>query len=199
LEAGARFLDAIGPALATLADAYEAIEDAAERPRGTLRVCLSRTAYTLLIAPNLARFARAYPEICLELGLDDGLSDIVGERFDVGIRLGERLAQDMIAVPVGGPQRLVIVGLPAYFSDPPRPRNAQDLLEHDCIRLRFVSSGRIFRWSIESLLSPIILGEPPALPGRHPKFDISGNLRSRSRSRKTRRCRSTTNVSRSTR
>ena len=113
-----------------------------------MRVCLSRVAHALLIAPHLAGFAKECPEVELELGLSDGISDIVGEGYDVGLRLDERLAQDMVAVPVGGDQRMVIVGSPAYFRAHPKPQMPADLLSHSCIRLRFVSSRRMFRFCL---------------------------------------------------
>ncbi len=145
-EVGARFLDGVTPGLAGLAQACEALEDEGEQPRGTLRVALSTIAYTLLVAPHLARFCRTYPGVSVELGLSEGVNEIVGEGFDLGVRLGELLPKDMIATPIGGPQRLVIVGSPAYFAEHPRPTAPHDLLTHDCIRLRFVTSGRINRW-----------------------------------------------------
>lgn len=147
-EAGARFLAAVGPGLAQVAAACEALEGEGEGPRGTVRVALSRVAYAMLIAPHLARFARTYPEVRLEFGISDGLSEIVGEGFDIGVRLGERLPKDMIAVPLGGPQRVVVVGAPEYFerATAPRPTEPSHLLAHDCIRMRFVTSGRLLRW-----------------------------------------------------
>ncbi|MCY1059049.1 LysR family transcriptional regulator [Nannocystis sp. SCPEA4] len=145
-EAGARFLAGVAPALAQLADACESLEGEGEDPRGLLRVALSRVTYALFIAPHLARFAREYPHIRLEFGLSDGLSEVVGEGYDVGVRLGEAIPRDMITAPLGGPQRMVIVGAPEYFAHHPRPTAPRDLLKHDCIRLRFVTSGRMQRW-----------------------------------------------------
>lgn len=145
-DAGARFLAGVAPGLAQLADACQSLEDEADTPRGLVRVALSRVAYALLVAPHLARFARQYPHIRLEFGLSDGLSEVVGEGYDVGVRLGEAIPRDMVTAPLGGPQRLVIVGAPEYFAEHPRPTAPRDLLAHDCIRLRFVTSGRFQRW-----------------------------------------------------
>lgn len=145
-DAGARFLTAVQPGLDSLSGACEALLDEGDTPRGVVRVCLSRVAHALLIEPHLASFAKECPEVELELGLSDGISDIVGEGYDVGLRLDERLAQDMVAVPVGGDQRMVIVGSPAYFRAHPKPQTPADLLSHSCIRLRFVSSRRMFRF-----------------------------------------------------
>ncbi|MDC0717831.1 LysR family transcriptional regulator [Nannocystis bainbridge] len=145
-DAGARFLAGIAPGLAQLHEACEALEGEGEAPRGLVRVALSRVTYTLFIAPHLARFGREHPHVRLEFGLSDGLSEVVGEGFDVGIRLGEAIPRDMITAPLGGPQRLVVVGAPEYFASRPRPTAPRDLLDHDCIRLRFVTSGRLLRW-----------------------------------------------------
>lgn len=145
-DAGARFLSAIVPGLDSLAGACAALQEEGDTPRGVVRVCLSRVAFTLLIQPHLPGFAREFPEVELELGLNDGISDLVSEGYDVGVRLDERLAQDMVAIPVGTAQRLAIVGSPAYFRAHPRPKEPTDLREHDCIRLRFVSSSRMFRF-----------------------------------------------------
>lgn len=145
-DAGARFLTAVLPGLDSLAGACEALQDEGDTPRGVVRVCLSRVAYALLVEPHLAGFAKECPEVEVELGLSDGISDIVGEGYDIGLRLDERLAQDMVAVPVGGDQRMVIVGSPAYFRAHPKPQTPADLLAHNCIRLRFVSSRRMFRY-----------------------------------------------------
>ncbi|MCY1008594.1 LysR family transcriptional regulator [Nannocystis pusilla] len=145
-DAGARFLAGVGPGLAQLAEACESLEGEGDAPRGLVRVALSRVTYALFIAPHLARFAREHPHIRLEFGLSDGLSEVVGEGFDVGVRLGEAIPRDMITAPLGGPQRLVIVGAPDYFARHPRPTAPRDLQGHDCIRLRFVTSGRLQRW-----------------------------------------------------
>lgn len=149
-DAGARLLAAATASLASLADAVDGLADEGEQPRGAVRVALSRVAYTLLIAPHLPGFRRAFPEVQLEFGLSDGLSEIVGEGYDLGVRLGERLPRDMVATPLGGPQRLAVVGSPAYFAAHPRPTTPHDLLAHDCIRLRFVTSGRINPWTLDS-------------------------------------------------
>lgn len=145
-DAGARLLAATTASLGGLAEAVDALADEGEQPRGTVRVALSRVAYTLFIAPHLPAFMAAYPGVQVELGIADGLSEIVGEGYDVGVRLGERLPRDMVATPLGGQQRLTIVGSPAYFERHPKPTRPHDLLTHDCIRLRFVTSGRFNKW-----------------------------------------------------
>lgn len=144
--AGARLLAAATSSLSMLAEAVAGLAEEDEQPRGTVRVALSRVAYTMLVGPHLPGFMRAYPGVQVELGLHDGLSEIVGEGFDVGVRLGERLPKDMIVTPLGGQQRLAIVGSPEYFAAHPRPTRPEEIIKHDCVRLRFVTSGRFNKW-----------------------------------------------------
>jgi len=145
-EAGAQFLERVQPALAMLAAAYESLDEARGEATGTLRINLPRVASDLLVMPHLAEFTRRYPRVAVELALDEGLSDVVGEGFDAGIRLGERLARDMVAIPLSGPLRIVVAGSPAYFSRFPRPSTPDDLTRHDCLRYRFATSRGIYRW-----------------------------------------------------
>ena len=145
-EAGAQFLERVRPALAMLSTAFDALDETRGHPAGTLRINLPRIASELLVMPHLAEFARLYPHITLELALDDGFIDLVGEGFDAGIRLGERLAQDMIAVPLTGDLRIAVAGSPAYFERYPKPKSPDDLARHDCLRYRFATSGGLYRW-----------------------------------------------------
>jgi DNA-binding transcriptional LysR family regulator len=145
-EAGAQFLERVRPALAVLSDAVEALDETHGSPTGTLRVTLSRIASELLMLPHLGEFARRYPDIRLELSLDDGFTDLVAEGFDAGIRLGESIAQGMVAVPLSGDVRIVVAAAPSYFASHPRPRTPDDLASHDCLHYRFSTSGGIYRW-----------------------------------------------------
>lgn len=145
-EAGAQFLGRIRPALAMLDAAYEALDETRAEPSGTLRINLPRIASELLVMPHLAEFTRRYPRVTLELSLDEGLSDLIGEGFDAGIRLGERLARDMVAVPLSGPLRLIVAGAPSYFERFGKPSMPGDLTRHDCLRYRFSTSRGIYRW-----------------------------------------------------
>ena len=99
-EAGAQFLARVRPALGELEAAFEALDETRDQPAGTLRINLPRIASELLVLPHLAEFMHRYPQIRLDMTLDDGLADVVGDGFDAGIRLGERVAQDMVAVPL---------------------------------------------------------------------------------------------------
>ncbi|RKP50730.1 LysR family transcriptional regulator [Trinickia fusca] len=145
-EAGARFLDEIRPALAQLELAFDTLDEARDEPAGTLRINLPRPACELLVMPYLAEFTRTYPRIALELTLDDGLADLVGDRFDAGIRIGELVARDMVAIPLSGALRIAVAGSPAYFARYPKPLVPDDLVRHDCLRYRFSTGGGIYRW-----------------------------------------------------
>ncbi|WP_258878881.1 LysR substrate-binding domain-containing protein [Paraburkholderia sp. BL6669N2] len=116
--------------------------------------------------PHLAEFTRRYPQIRLDLTLDDGLADVVGEGFDAGIRLGERVARDMVAVPLGGEMRIAVAGSPAYFERYAPPATPADLAAHDCLRYRFTSSGGIYRWEFA----------PPDDPARVFEVETRGAL-----------------------
>ena len=145
-EAGAQFLARVLPALGELEAAFEALDETRDQPAGTLRINLPRVASELLVLPHLAEFTRRYPQIRLDLTLDDGFADVVGEGFDAGIRLGERIAKDMVAVPLSGDICIVVAGSRAYFERYPAPATPTDLAAHDCLRYRFSTSGGIYRW-----------------------------------------------------
>src|SRR6202048_4850993 len=143
-EAGALFLQRILPALEQFTMAGGELDELRGKPTGTLRISLPRTAMTTIVLPLLRDFCDAYPQIRLDLIADDRFVDLIGEGFDAGIRLGERLAQDMIAVPATREQRSAVVGSPEYFERNPRPLQPADLHQHRCLRFRF-SSGVIYR------------------------------------------------------
>jgi DNA-binding transcriptional LysR family regulator len=144
-EAGALFLQRVLPALEQFAAAFSELDELRGKPTGTLRISLPRTAMTTIVLPLLRDFCAAYPQIRLDLIADDRFVDLIGEGFDAGIRLGERLAQDMIAVRATREQRSAVVGSPEYFERNPRPLEPADLHRHRCMRFRF-SSGVIYRW-----------------------------------------------------
>ena len=145
-EAGERLVGRLGPALREVRAALEDLDSLRDAPRGVLRVNLPRFAYERLIEPRLGQFLEAYPELSLDLVLDDALADIVGSGCDAGIRLGEMLDQEMVAVPVTGKERMAVVGSPDYFKRRGRPKHPRELLEHDCISYRQISSRTVYRW-----------------------------------------------------
>ncbi|HZR35999.1 MAG TPA: LysR family transcriptional regulator [Nevskia sp.] len=144
-EAGALFLQRVLPALEQLGAAFTELDELRGKPAGTLRLSVPRLAMRTIVTPLLGEFCRRYPEIRLDVVADDRFVDLVGENYDAGLRLGESLAQDMIAVRATREQRAAVVGSPQYFRDNPVPRQPSDLHEHLCMRFRF-SSGVIYRW-----------------------------------------------------
>lgn len=145
-EAGERFVSRLKPALEGVKEAYESIGELRDRPTGVLRLDIPRVGYDHVLEPILASFLETYPEIELELAIDDRLANIVDQGFDAGIRLGETLEREMIALAVSEPQRAAVVGAPAYFERHPRPLRPSDLASHDCINFRQLSRGSIYRW-----------------------------------------------------
>ena len=148
-EAGERLYASLRPAFAQMHAAVESLNELRERPAGTLRLTVPRGVTALLHEPLLAEFLALYPEIRLELSIDDGLVDIVAQGFDAGIRFGETLEKDMIAVDAFGPERLVVVGSPAYFARRRKPEHPRDLHAHECIGYRYVTSGVSYRWEFD--------------------------------------------------
>jgi DNA-binding transcriptional LysR family regulator len=145
-EAGERLHASVKPAFEQMRAAVESLNELRERPAGLLRLTLPRGVTAFVHEPMVAEFLALYPEIRIELSFDDGLTDIVAQGFDAGIRLGETLEKDMIAVDAFGPERSLVVGSPAYFARRRRPKHPRELLEHDCIGYRFVTSGVHYRW-----------------------------------------------------
>lgn len=145
-QAGEQFLERAAPAYAGLADAYEAARNLGNRPAGRLRINLMRGAVQPMFEPILAGFCDAYPEIELEIFGDDALSDLSAGGFDAGVRMGEALDADMIAIRLTGPFRFTVFGAPSYFERYGKPETPADLRQHRCVRLRLASGGLI-PWS----------------------------------------------------
>jgi DNA-binding transcriptional LysR family regulator len=144
-EAGEHFIAQLKPAFQAVDVAFESLTAMTGRPSGLLRLTMLRTGYADVIRPKLARFLAAYPDIRLDICLEESLSNIVAEGFDAGIRLGHSLDREMVAVRVSPDQRLVVVGSPSYFAQHGKPAHPRDLHDHDCIGLR-MSSGAVARW-----------------------------------------------------
>ncbi|MER8818302.1 LysR family transcriptional regulator [Mesorhizobium sp. M0991] len=165
-EAGAQLLERLRPALSEIDLALESAIEARDRPAGNLRLTVPRTAAHLALTPRLGAFAAAYPDIVLEIVIEDRFTDMVEGGFDAGVRLGESLQRDMIAVCIGPNLRGAVVGAPSYFKTRPRPLHPHDLAAHRCIRFRF-SSGILYRWEFEkngeeieiAVQGPLILDE----------------------------------------
>ncbi|MDX2209716.1 MAG: LysR family transcriptional regulator [Sphingopyxis sp.] len=147
-QAGEMFHARAAPAYAGLTDAYEAARNLGGRAAGRLRINLMRGAIQPLFAPILAGFIDEYPDIELEIFADDALSDLTAGGFDAGVRMGEMLEADMIAVRLSGPFRFVIAGTPDYFARFGKPQSIAELAQHRCIRLRLASSG-MMPWTFQ--------------------------------------------------
>jgi DNA-binding transcriptional LysR family regulator len=133
---GEQFIARLKPALDGIDDAVESLAELRGRPSGLLRLTALRTGYTDVLKPNLAGFLAAYPDIRLDISVDESLTNIVAEGLDAGLRLGESLDREMIAVRVSADQQVVVVGAPSYFERRGKPAHPRDLHAHDCIRLR---------------------------------------------------------------
>ena len=145
-EAGAHFLGQLKPALHGIDVAFESLGALRGRPSGLLRLTMLRTGYTDVIRPKLAAFLARYPDIRVDLSLDEALSNVVAEGFDAGIRLGHSLDREMIAVRISPDQPVVVVGSPSYFARRGKPVRPRDLHDHDCVNLRKITSGAVDRW-----------------------------------------------------
>jgi DNA-binding transcriptional LysR family regulator len=148
-EAGERLMRAIGPHLESVADALAAISQLRETPAGAVRISASEHAANSVLYPAIARLARDYPDVAIELCVDNAFVDIVAQRFDAGVRIGEQIAKDMIAVRIGPDMRMAIVGAPAYFVRFPPPQSPRDLTRHRCIAMRLPTSGGLLPWEFE--------------------------------------------------
>ena len=138
----------VGPALDDIRIALDGIGRLRERPAGRLRLIMPRLAASMVLLPQLARFAREYPDVVLDITTDNSPIDIVAARFDAGIQIGEYIQRDMIAVRVSPDQRAAIVASPAYWKAHPKPRKPQDLLQQRCIGCRHGTAG-LYRWEFE--------------------------------------------------
>ena len=126
-----------------------ALSELRDKPAGTIRITAGEHSAQAVLWPALARLLPAYPDITVEVVVDYGLTNIVAERYDAGVRLGEQVARDMIAVRIGPDMRMAVVGSPAYFARHPRPRTPQELTTHRCINLRLPTYGGIYTWEFE--------------------------------------------------
>ena len=148
-DAGERLRRTLRPALDEIEGELSALTELRRKPAGTIRITASEQAARAVLWPVLRRLLADYPDIHVELSFDSALTDIVAERFDAGIRLGEQIAKDMIAVPIGPRIRMAAVASPAYFAAHPPPQTPQDLAEHRCINLRLRSAGGLYAWEFE--------------------------------------------------
>lgn len=167
-EAGGRLLARLAPALGDIQTALDEVNAFRDSPLGSLRINAPRVACEWVLAPLVSHFLRRHPSMRVELVAEDALVDIVTAGFDAGVRFGESLQQDMVAIPIGPPQGFVVVASPAYLAARGAPATPHELVNHACVRLRF-PSGAMYRWRFArqgqrldvEVDGPLTVGEMP--------------------------------------
>jgi DNA-binding transcriptional LysR family regulator len=147
-EAGERLLQSVGPRLAEVDAELTAISEFAVKPKGTVRITSTDYAVDTVIWPRLAKMLPDYPDLNVEITIDYGLTDVVAQRYDLGVRNGDQVAKDMVATRIAPDRRMVIVGAPSYFERASKPKKPEDLLRHNCLALRFASGG-LYAWELK--------------------------------------------------
>jgi DNA-binding transcriptional LysR family regulator len=145
-EAGEQLIATLRPAFDEIDARLSALSALRERPAGTVRITSSRHAAEMILWPAVSRLIKSYPDVAVEISIDSHLTDIIADRFDGGIRLGEQIAKDMIAVPIGPELRMAVVGSPDYLATHGRPETPQDLTAHACINIRMQTKGGLYAW-----------------------------------------------------
>src|SRR5712671_6215664 len=148
-QAGERLLETIGPKFDEMDVELTALSELREKPAGNIRITATEHAAEAILMPALAKILPKYPDIRVEVIIEYGLANIVAQRYDAGIRPGELVAKDMIAVRVSPDLRMAVVGAPSYFADRKRPRTPQDLTGHNCLNLRLPTHGGLYAWEFE--------------------------------------------------
>jgi len=148
-EAGERLVATVGQRMEEIQAELEALSELRDKPAGTIRITATDNAAETVLLPKLATFLPSYPDIKVEIIVDYGLTDIVAQRYDAGVRNGEQLAKDMIAVRIGPDMRIAVVGAPSYFARRSPPKAPQDLTAHNCINLRLPTHGGMYVWEFE--------------------------------------------------
>jgi DNA-binding transcriptional LysR family regulator len=148
-EAGEHLLQVIAPRFEEIHAELALLSQFRDKPVGKLRITAGEHAAITVLQPALAKILPDHPDIQVEIIVDYGLTDIVAEGFDAGVRLGEQVAKDMIAVRIGPDVRMAVVGSPTYFARHPRPKTPRDLIRHNCITIRLPTYGGIFPWEFE--------------------------------------------------
>jgi Transcriptional regulator len=154
-EAGERLFVSVAPRFEEIDAELAVLGEMRDRPAGLVRITCSEFAAETIVWPKLKRVLPDYPDITLELFIEHGFTDIAAERFDAGVRLGESVAKDMIAVRISADGRLVPVATPAYFESHPVPETPQDLVQHRCINLRLTTQGGLYAWEFEKDGRPV--------------------------------------------
>jgi DNA-binding transcriptional LysR family regulator len=148
-EAGERLLQTVGHRFEEIEAELAALSELRDKPAGTIRITAGEHAANSILWPALTKFLPRYPDIKVEISVDHTLVDIVAQRYDAGVRSGEQVAKDMIAVRIGPDMRMAVVGAPSYFAKRSAPKQPQDLTEHSCINLRLLTHGGLYAWEFE--------------------------------------------------
>ncbi|MDB5803081.1 MAG: LysR family transcriptional regulator [Betaproteobacteria bacterium] len=148
-EAGERLLSTIGPHFEEVEAELAALSELRDKPAGTIRISTAEHAAITVVWPKLEKVLLDYPEVKVEINIDYGFTDIVAQRFDAGVRLGDSVARDMVAVRIAPDMRMAVVGAPAYFAKRAPPETPQDLAGHECINLRLPTLGGLYAWEFE--------------------------------------------------
>lgn len=148
-DAGERLLLTVGPAFEEIDAKVDSLSELREKPAGSIRITATEHAAQAILMPALERLLPKYPDIKLEITIDYGLTDVVAERYDAGVRLGEQVAKDMVAVRIAPDMRMAAVAAPSYFAKRRPPRVPQDLADHQCINLRLPTLGGLYAWEFE--------------------------------------------------
>jgi DNA-binding transcriptional LysR family regulator len=146
---GERLLRTLRPAFAHIDTELSALGELRDKPAGSVRITANDHAADKILWPAIARILPSYPDVKVEIDIDNGLTDIVADRYDAGVRLGDQVAKDMIAVRIGPDVRMAIIGSPSYFAKRPMPRTPQDLVDHACINFRQPTGGGLYAWEFE--------------------------------------------------
>lgn len=147
-EAGERLIQRVAPRFEAITDELAAFEELRDKPAGTVRITASDFAANTILWPKLSKLQPKYPDVKIEIAIEPGLTDIVAERFDAGVRFGDQIAKDMTAVRISPDIRMVIVGAPSYLAGHPRPKTPSDLTEHECLNMRFSMRGGVYAWEL---------------------------------------------------
>lgn len=148
-EAGERLLLTVAPRFEEIDAELAALSEFRDKPAGTIRITTAEHAANTVLWPTLEKILPAYPDIKVEITIDYGMADIVAQRYDAGVRLGDQVEKDMIAVRIGPDLRMAVVGAPAYFANRPHPKTPHDLAGHSCINLRLPTHGGLYAWELE--------------------------------------------------
>lgn len=170
-EAGEQLIATLRPAFDDIDARLSALSAMRERPAGTVRITSSRHAAETILWPAVGKLLKEYPEVTVEISVDSHLTDIIADRFDAGVRLGEQIAKDMIAVRIGAELRMAVVGASSYFAERGRPKTPHDLTRHACINIRMPTKGGLYTWEFGQagrdlnvrVEGPLILNDVPMI------------------------------------